>query len=141
LIQRSKEHLAVDAAFAAVNLHPRAIYQSAGSLSGGNQQKIVLAKWLLSECRLLLAYDPTRGVDVGTKQEIYALLNGFVKKGGAVLLYSTEMPELIGLCSRILVLYGGRIEAEFASSEFSEDQIGAAMLGASSKAITAGMRT
>jgi ribose transport system ATP-binding protein len=139
LIRRNKEHAAVDAAFAAVSLAPRATYQPAGSLSGGNQQKIVLAKWLLSGCRLLLAYDPTRGVDAGTKQEIYGLLNGFVKHGGAVLLYSSEIPELFGLCNRIVVLYGGRMEAEFTSDEFSELQIGAAMLGAFSKFSATGM--
>jgi ribose transport system ATP-binding protein len=137
LIQRKKEQLAIDSAFAAVNLYPQAIYQAAASLSGGNQQKIVLAKWLLSECQILLAYDPTRGVDVGTKQEIYLLLNSFAKKGGAVLLYSSEMPELVGLCSRIVVLYAGRIEAEFGGSEISEERIGAAMLGASAKAASA----
>jgi ribose transport system ATP-binding protein len=128
-VNRNREQRVVDAAFALVNLHPRALYQTPVEFSGGNQQKIVLAKWLLTHARTLLVFDPTRGVDVGTKHEIYALLRRFADEGGGVLFHSTELPELIGTCDRILVLYRGRIVAEVPHAEASEDRIGALMLG------------
>ncbi|GAB0113192.1 sugar ABC transporter ATP-binding protein [Acidisoma sp. C75] len=137
LIDRSREAARVDAAFARLGVHPRAHHKRAGSFSGGNQQKIVLAKWLLTDCKILLAYDPTRGVDIGTKHEIYALLRDFADAGGAVLFYSTEVPELIGLADRVLVLYRGAIGAELGPAAMDEDAIGRAMLGAE---VPAGVR-
>ncbi len=83
-----------------------------GTLSGGNQQKVVLAKWLARERRVLLLNQPTRGVDVGAKAEIYGLLREFAAAGGAVLITSRELPEILGLCDRVLVIRGGRIVAE-----------------------------
>lgn len=80
-----------------------------GTLSGGNQQKVVIGKWLLAAPRILLLNDPTRGIDVGTKQEIYALVRQLAAEGAAVLLYSTDYAELIGCCDRVAVFYGGRI--------------------------------
>ncbi|NML45890.1 sugar ABC transporter ATP-binding protein [Ramlibacter sp. G-1-2-2] len=80
-----------------------------GTLSGGNQQKVVIGKWLLAAPRILLLNDPTRGIDVGTKQEIYALVRELAAEGAAVLLYSTDYAELIGCCDRVAVFYGGRI--------------------------------
>ena len=80
-----------------------------GTLSGGNQQKVVIGKWLLNEPRVLLLNDLTRGIDVGTKQEIYALVRTLADEGAAVLLYSTDYAELIGCCDRVAVMYGGRI--------------------------------
>ena len=129
LVDRRREASEVDAAFAAVNLHPRALYQTPAEFSGGNQQKIVLAKWLLTRCRALLVFDPTRGVDVGTKHEIYALLRRFADDGGGVLFHSTELPELIGTCDRILVLYRGRFVADIPHGAANEETIGALMLG------------
>ena len=76
----------------------RALWTRVGAFSGGNQQKIAIAKWLLAESRVLLLYDPTRGIDVGTKHEIYLLMRDFAEAGGAVLFYSTEIPELVHLC-------------------------------------------
>ncbi len=87
-----------------------------GTLSGGNQQKVVLAKWLATEPRLLLLMDPTRGIDVGTKQEIYRLFRDLAASGVAILLYSTDYDELIGLCDQVLVMYGGRIVARLDGS-------------------------
>jgi ribose transport system ATP-binding protein len=78
-------------------------------LSGGNQQKVVIGKWLLTAPRILLLNDPTRGIDVGTKQEIYALIRELAAEGAAVLLYSTDYAELIGCCDRVAVFYAGRI--------------------------------
>jgi ribose transport system ATP-binding protein len=86
-----------------------------GNLSGGNQQKVVFAKELLSGPRLLLLDEPTRGVDVGAKAEIYQQLRRLAESGLGVLVASSELPELIGLCDRIVVMRGGRTVAEFAS--------------------------
>ena len=80
-----------------------------GTLSGGNQQKVVIGKWLMTAPRIILLNDPTRGIDVGTKQEIYQLLRRLADEGAAILLYSTDYDELIGCCDRVLVFYDGRI--------------------------------
>ena len=93
------------------------------TLSGGNQQKVVLAKWLATEPRLLLLMDPTRGVDVGTKQEIYRLFRELAQQGLAILLHSTDCDELIGLCDRVLVMYDGRVRASLAGDELTEQNI------------------
>ena len=90
------------------------------ALSGGNQQKVVLAKWLLNAPRVILLNDPTRGIDVGTKQEIYQLLRNLAAQGAAILLYSTDYAELIGCCDRVLVLYEGRLQRELAGAEITE---------------------
>ena len=82
------------------------------SLSGGNQQKVILGRWLLSDPRIIILDEPTRGIDVGSKSEIYALINGLAKQGLAVILVSSEMPELLGLSDRILVMREGRIVFE-----------------------------
>jgi len=92
----------------------------AGSLSGGNQQKLVIAKWLMRNPRIILLNDPTRGIDVGTKEEIYLLLRKLADAGAAVLLYSTDYDELIGLCDKVLVLYDGAIKRTLAGSEITE---------------------
>jgi ABC-type sugar transport system ATPase subunit len=86
----------------------------ANELSGGNQQKVVIGKWLEIGPKVFLLDDPTRGVDVGAKREIYALIREMAADGGIVLFASTELPELIGLCDRILVLYRGRVTGELA---------------------------
>lgn len=130
VLQKDQEICEVDHSFSTVNLHPRALYQSPAEFSGGNQQKIVLGKWLMTQCRSLLVFDPTRGVDIGTKHEIYGLLRRFAEAGGGVLFHSTEVPELIGLCDRILVIYEGRIFAEVSHAEATEEGIGALMMGA-----------
>ena len=83
-----------------------------GSLSGGNQQKVVIAKWLMIKPRIILLNDPTRGIDVGTKQEIYELLRKLADAGAAILFYSTDYDELIGCCDRVLVLYDGAVKRD-----------------------------
>jgi ribose transport system ATP-binding protein len=92
-----------------------------GALSGGNQQKIALAKEVLGEPRLLLLDEPTRGVDVGAKGEIYARIRELAAQGVGILVASSEMPELIGLCDRIVVLRGGRTVAEFPAGAAEDD--------------------
>ena len=81
-------------------------------LSGGNQQKVVLARWLLHECRVLLLDEPTRGVDVATKAEIYRIITDLAERGLGVLVVSSELEELVGICTRILVMREGEIVAE-----------------------------
>jgi len=90
------------------------------SLSGGNQQKVVIAKWLMTEPRIILLNDPTRGIDVGTKQEIYVLLRKLADAGAAIILYSTDYDELIGCCDRVLVMYDGAVKRVLAGSEITE---------------------
>ena len=99
-----------------------------GSLSGGNQQKVVIAKWLIRQPRILLLSDPTRGIDVGTKQEIYQLLRRLADEGAAIVFYSTDYDELIGCCDRVLVLYEGRIKKELVGSEITEQNLIASAL-------------
>ena len=103
--------------------------QLAGTLSGGNQQKVIFGKMLLTEARVLLLYDPTRGVDVGTKGEIFQLMRDLAAKGYAILFHSSDMPELVHVADRVLVLRNGRIAATLDGSRISEESIlGAAML-------------
>ena len=103
---------------------------AAGALSGGNQQKVVLAKEVMTEPRLLLLDEPTRGVDVGAKGEIYARIRGFADQGLGVLIASSEMPELLGLCDRVVVLRGGRALTNYdaGSIQAAEDKLRAQKL-------------
>jgi ribose transport system ATP-binding protein len=112
-----------------VQVQSRALYTRISAFSGGNQQKVAIGKWLLADSRTLLMYDPTRGVDVGTKHELYVLIRDFAKAGGAVLFYSTEIAELVNLCDRVLVMYGGRVVRELAAGAISEEAIMRAALG------------
>jgi ribose transport system ATP-binding protein len=99
------------------------------NLSGGNQQKVVIAKWLLTQARILLLYDLTRGIDVGTKQELYQLMRTLADEGAAILFFSTELAELVGMCDRVLVLYEGQIQRELKGPEITEENLVAAALG------------
>jgi ribose transport system ATP-binding protein len=93
---------------------------AAGSLSGGNQQKLVIGKWLMMAPRIILLNDPTRGIDVGTKQEIYALLRELAGAGVAILFYSTDYDELVGCCDRVLVMVEGAVKRELVGTEITE---------------------
>jgi ribose transport system ATP-binding protein len=97
--------------------------QAVGTLSGGNQQKVVLAKLLATEARILLFYDPTRGVDVGTKAEIFGLMRDLAARGFAILFYSTDLPEIANVADRALVLSYGQVAAILAGAEITEDRI------------------
>ena len=99
------------------------INQETVNLSGGNQQKVVLAKWLYSASRVLIVDEPTRGIDVGAKAEIYTLLHELIEKGTTILMISSELPELIGMSDRILVMHEGRIAGELSRDQFSEEAI------------------
>lgn len=123
------EREAVSGVFQRVDVQDRALWTRVGAFSGGNQQKIAIAKWLLAESRVLLLYDPTRGIDVGTKHELYRLMRQYVEAGGSILLYSTEIPELVHLADRVLVLYQGRVAKEVSGTALDEDLIMRAALG------------
>lgn len=97
--------------------------QQANSLSGGNQQKIVVAKWLLTEPEVVFLDEPTRGIDVGAKFEIYQLIQNIAKSGRAVIMVSSELPELLGVCDRIIVLKEGRLVGEMDVKEASQEKI------------------
>jgi ribose transport system ATP-binding protein len=99
-------------------------------LSGGNQQKVVLAKWLASHSKILIFDEPTRGIDVGAKVEVYNLMNNLVENGVAVVMVSSEMPELLGMSDRILVMHEGRIAAELSRQEATQEKVLAAAMGA-----------
>lgn len=92
-------------------------------LSGGNQQKVVIAKWLCAECDLILFDEPTRGIDVGAREEIYEIMNELIKQGKAILMISSDMPELLGLCDRIYVMKDGKITAHMDRTEADQERI------------------
>ncbi|HVG32736.1 MAG TPA: xylose ABC transporter ATP-binding protein [Pyrinomonadaceae bacterium] len=105
-----------------------------GTLSGGNQQKVVLAKWLLTKPRVLFLDEPTRGIDVGAKQEIYAHINRLASEGLAIVLVSSELPEVLGLSDRVLVLHEGRITGHFTRSEATPEGVMACATGHTERA-------
>ncbi|GIM46700.1 xylose import ATP-binding protein XylG [Collibacillus ludicampi] len=100
-----------------------------GTLSGGNQQKVVLSKWLMANPKILILDEPTRGIDVGAKYEIYNLMNQLVEQGVAVIMISSELPEILGMSDRILVMHEGKITAEFSREEASQEAIMVAATG------------
>jgi len=93
------------------------------TLSGGNQQKVVLAKWLATEPKLLIVDEPTRGIDVGTKSEVHRLLSDLAERGIAVLMISSELPEVLGMADRVLVMHEGRITAELPRSAATPETV------------------
>jgi len=99
------------------------VFTIAGTLSGGNQQKVVLAKWLLTNPRVLFLDEPTRGIDVGAKQEIYAQINQLAENGLAIILVSSELPEVLGLADRVIVLHEGRVTGEFTRKEATPEAV------------------
>jgi putative multiple sugar transport system ATP-binding protein len=104
------------------------IEQAVGNLSGGNQQKVLLAKWMFTEPEVLILDEPTRGIDVGAKYEIYTIINELVSQGKAVLMISSEMPEILGMCDRIYVMNEGKMVAEFTREQASQEAIMASIL-------------
>jgi ribose transport system ATP-binding protein len=105
------------------------VERPARSLSGGTQQKVVLAKWLASRSRVLIFDEPTRGIDVGAKVEVYQLMTTLVKQGAAIVMVSSELPEVLGMSDRVLVMFGGRIVAEVTGDDMNQERILAAAMG------------
>ena len=116
--------------FTRMNIKAPSVHQDVAALSGGNQQKVLLGRYLAADVDLLLIEEPTRGVDIGAKSEIYKLLRDFTDKGGAVLVLSRETIELIGLCDRIYVIHGNTLATEMAASDATEHKILDAALSA-----------
>jgi ribose transport system ATP-binding protein len=129
LIRARREAAEAETLTRRLDVRCRSIEQTAGELSGGNQQKVVFAKWLNADCNVLLVDEPTRGVDVGAKFEIYGLLNELASQGKAVLMASSDLPELMSICDRILVMCRGRVTASFERGQWTADGIMAAAIG------------
>ena len=106
-----------------LNIRSYGVEQQTVNLSGGNQQKVVLSKWLFTKPEVLILDEPTRGIDVGAKYEIYAIINALADEGKGVLMISSEMPELLGMCDRIYVMNEGRFVGEFTGAEASQEKI------------------
>lgn len=95
----------------------------AGNLSGGNQQKVVIAKWIGTAPKILILDEPTRGIDVGAKREIYNLMNELTEKGMAIVMISSELPEVLGMSDRILVVHEGKLSGELKREEATQEKI------------------
>ncbi|KUP24099.1 sugar ABC transporter ATP-binding protein [Paenibacillus sp. DMB5] len=121
--QRKNEHDLVSEMFSKMRVKTPSTETVIASLSGGNQQKVVLAKWMLLNPDILILDEPTRGIDVGAKYEIYKLMTELVKEGKVVIMVSSELPELIGMCDRIYVMAKGTITGELSRHEFTQEQI------------------
>ena len=93
------------------------------NLSGGNQQKVIFARALLTKPKIIILDEPTRGIDVGAKTEIYHIINSLKAEGNAVIMISSELPELLGICDRILVMHEGKLNGEFSREEATEENI------------------
>lgn len=130
-INHRAEKLAVGDFITMFNIKTPNQEQPIGLLSGGNQQKVAIAKGLMTRPKILILDEPTRGVDVGAKKEIYQLINEFKKEGLSIIMVSSEMPEVLGMSDRILVMHEGRIRAEFQRGEATQEKLLAAAIGKS----------
>jgi ribose transport system ATP-binding protein len=129
VMQPAREHEAATKYIAELRIKTPSAQQRAVHLSGGNQQKVVLAKWLCTTADILIFDEPTRGIDVGAKVEIYQLINQLAARGAGIIMISSEMPEVLGMSDRILVMHGGRIAGEFTAAEATQEKLLAAALG------------
>jgi D-xylose transport system ATP-binding protein len=130
----SREIAASRPLFEDLRIKATSLFTVAGTLSGGNQQKVVLAKWLMNQARVLFLDEPTRGIDVGAKQEIYVMIDQLAQSGLAVVMVSSELPEVLGLCDRIIVLCQGRITGEFTRKSATPDAVMACATGHQARA-------
>jgi len=123
VINENEEILAAEDLRKRLNIKCSGILQKAGNLSGGNQQKVILAKWIFAEPEVLILDEPTRGIDVGAKYEIYTIINKLVAEQKGVMVISSELPELLGICDRIYVMNQGKILGELSAKEASQEKI------------------
>ena len=123
VVDQSKENVRSEEYRKRINVKTTSVDQTVGSLSGGNQQKVVLAKWMLTEPDVLILDEPTRGIDVGAKYEIYCVINDLAKAGKAVIVISSEMPEIIGTCDRTYVINEGEIAGELSGDQITQEAI------------------
>ena len=123
VVDQTKENVKAEEYRHRINVKTTSVEQTVGSLSGGNQQKVVLAKWMLTEPDVLILDEPTRGIDVGAKYEIYCVINELAKSGKAVIVISSEMPEIIGTCDRTYVINEGEIAGELSGDQITQEAI------------------
>ena len=138
VIDSAKERTAIDQAVEKLQIRVNDLDAPVRTLSGGNQQKVVIGKWLMKEPRILLLNDPTRGIDVGTKQEMYRLMRELAQAGIAILFYSTDYEELIGMCDRVVVCYGGKLIRELKGTELNDHNLITAALNLSEESVRSG---
>ncbi|MCB6645591.1 histidine kinase [[Clostridium] scindens] len=122
-ISQKEENACVNKYKDALRIKTPSVNQLVGNLSGGNQQKVAVAKWLASESKILILDEPTRGIDVGAKQEIYELINQLTQEGLGIIMISSEMEEIMGMSDRMLVMAEGNVVGELQKEEFSQDKI------------------
>jgi putative multiple sugar transport system ATP-binding protein len=123
ILDKNKEIIVAEEYRKKLRIKTPSIFQKAGNLSGGNQQKIVLSKWIFSEPDILILDEPTRGIDVGAKYEIYSIINDLVMDGKGILIISSELPELLGMCDRIYVMNEGSITGEVTKAEANQEKL------------------
>ena len=133
IVDVNKENAVADEYKEKLRTKTPSVQQAVGNLSGGNQQKVLLAKWMFADPEVLILDEPTRGIDVGAKYEIYCIMNDLVAQGKSVIMISSEMPELLGMCDRIYVMNEGRMVAEMPASEATQEKIMSAILQSDKK--------
>lgn len=123
VVNNKKEQSNVEAYVKELDIRTSSVNKKVVELSGGNQQKVVLAKWLTTDSKILILDEPTRGIDVGAKYEIYVLMNKLAEKGYGIIMISSELPEILGMSDRIIVMHEGRITGELAREEANESRV------------------
>jgi len=123
VIKRHQEHEAADRFIKELRIKTPSREQTTRNLSGGNQQKVVLSKWLLTNSKVIIFDEPTKGIDVGAKAEIYHLMSQLTESGVGIIMISSELPEVLGMSDRIIVMYEGRIKAELSAENATQTQI------------------
>jgi ribose transport system ATP-binding protein len=123
LVNRKEQRSLAQKMIEELNIRTPSLEQEIRYLSGGNQQKVVIGKWLLADSKVLIMDEPTRGIDVGAKVEIYELMNELTEEGAGILMISSDLPEVLGMSDRILVMAGGRITGELSREEASQEKV------------------
>jgi ribose transport system ATP-binding protein len=122
-LDRRAEAAALNKAVTDYDIRVRSVHLDAGQLSGGNQQKLLLAKVMLTNPSVVIIDEPTRGIDIGNKSQIYDFIDALVRAGKACIVISSELPELVGISDRVLVMRGGRIVAELTGAQITEQNV------------------
>jgi len=122
-INGNEEIAVADRYRTSMNIKAPTVMSVIGKLSGGNQQKVVLSKWLYTEPELLILDEPTRGIDVGAKYEIYSIINKLAASGKAIIVISSELPEVLGICDRVYTLSSGRITGQLPAKEATQERL------------------
>lgn len=128
IIDRTRVAALIDKGVELLQIKAGSVDDAVSTLSGGKQQKVVLAKWLMTDPQIILLNDPTRGIDIGTKQEIFRIMRQLAEEGRSILFYSSDYAELIGCADRVIVLYDGRVVRELTGMAITEEALVAASL-------------